>query len=534
MAFRKREFISGGKGIMENKILVVDDEKDIRDFLFKVLTRIAGFQVDLAENGEEALKKIENGKFDLVLTDLKMPSVDGLQLITEISRSNPETLTVLMTGHGTIDSAIEAMKQGASDYLTKPLNLDETILRLKKVLEEKQRFVRLKDYAEQLERANQELRKVDAMKSEFVSVASHELRTPLSAIKNSIQLILSGKTGAVNENQTKFLSMAERNINRLTNILNDLLNLSKIESGKIELTFEDVALKGLIELIVSSLRPQADGKSITIALEIPDGLPAAYGDKDKIEQILINLIGNAIKFTPEEGNILVSAVPFTEQREGGVSQKVAISVKDTGIGIPPDQLESIFDKFYQVEGTLHRSVGGTGLGLAITKGLVEAHQGKIWAKSEAEKGSVFTFTLPASEGERREPHFRFVLDREFHRVEKNDASLSLFLISLADRQHEIEEELLKQLESRLRQSLCRKGDMLLRRKQDTVLVALCETDRKGAMAIRQRMEEDILKNPIKGRGDPLKIKIGTATFPEETITKRDLFRKAREELRRIE
>ncbi len=519
---------------MENRILVVDDEGDIRDFLSKALTRFAGFQVELAENGEEALKKIDKEKFDLVLTDLKMPAVDGLQLITEIARSKPDTLTVLMTGHGTIDSAIEAMKNGASDYLTKPLNLDEAILRLRKVLEEKQRFVRLKDYADQLEKANQELKKIDAMKSEFVSVASHELRTPLAAIKNSIQLILSGKTGAINENQTKFLSMAERNINRLTNILNDLLNLSKIESGKIELKFEDVALKNLIESTVSSLRPQADGKSIAIEVEVPEDLPAAFADKDKIEQVLVNLIGNAIKFTPERGKIFVIAKAFSEEREGKDVNKIAVSVKDTGIGIPGEQLNSIFEKFHQVEGSLHRSTGGTGLGLAITKGLVEAHQGKIWVESEVGKGSIFTFTLPVSEGERREPHFRFVLDREFHRAQKNDLPLSLFLIELANQMEEIEDGLLKQLEMRVKQCLCRRGDILLRRKQEKILVALCEADLKGVQAIRLRMEEDVQKNPIKGPDGPLTIKIGVATFPGEALSKMDLFRKAKERLRRAE
>jgi len=517
---------------MENRVLVVDDERDIRDFLFKALTRIAGFQVDLAENGEEALKKIEKEKFDLVLTDLKMPSVDGLQLITEISRSKPEILTVLMTGHGSIDSAIEAMKRGASDYLTKPLNIDELIVRLRKVLSEKQRFMGLQSCIFDLERANEELKKIDAMKSEFVSVASHELRTPLAAIKNAIQLILSGKTGEINDNQTKFLSMAERNINRLTKILNDLLNLSKIESGKIELKFEDVVLKSLAELTVSLLRPQADGKSIKVITEIPDELPAVYGDKEKIEQILINLIGNAIKFTPGEGNIYVSATPFFEEREGGLSHKIAISVKDTGIGIPPEHLSSIFEKFYQVEGSLQRSVSGTGLGLAITKGLVEAHQGKIWAESGVGKGSTFTFTLPVLEEERREPHFRYVLDREFRRAQKNDLPLSLFLIELAEQKKEIEDDLLKELEMRIRQSLCRKGDILLRRKAEKILVALCEADAKGVQAIRQRMEEDVQKNPIKGPDGPWAIKIGVATFPEEGLSKRELFRKAKEQLRR--
>ncbi|MGA2315507.1 MAG: response regulator [Thermodesulfobacteriota bacterium] len=259
---------------MENRILVVDDEKEIRDFLYKALTRLGRFHVEVAETSEEALHKIEKEPFDLVMTDLKMPKMDGLQLMAEIAKSKPEILTIMMTGHGTIDSALEAMKRGASDYLMKPLNLDELIIRIQKVLEERQRFVRLKDFADKLERANQELRKIDAMKSEFVSVASHELRTPLAAIKNSVQLMLSGKTGEINENQAKFLSMAERNINRLTNILNDLLNLSRIESGKIELKFENLELRQLIELTASSLRPQADGKSIQIEVEVPEQIPA--------------------------------------------------------------------------------------------------------------------------------------------------------------------------------------------------------------------------------------------------------------------
>ena len=392
---------------MESRILVVDDEKEIRGFLSKALPRMGGFQVELAESGEEALQKMEKEPFDLVLTDLKMPKMDGLQLISEIAKSKPETLTMMMTGHGTIDSALEAMKRGASDYLMKPLNLDELLIRIQKVLDEKQRFVRLRDFADQLEKANQELRRIDSMKSEFVSVASHELRTPLAAIKNAVQLVLKGTAGKINENQEKFLSMAERNINRLTNILNDLLNLSRIESGRIELKFENIGLKGIIELTASSLRPHADGKSLKIDVEINEQLPTVCGDPEKIEQILTNLIGNAIKFTPDGGRILIAAQPLSHDEKSGYGDRVAVSVKDTGIGIPSEHLDAIFEKFHQVEGSLQRSVSGTGLGLAITKGLVEVHQGKIWVESEVGKGSTFTFTLPHLRRREKGPSFPF-------------------------------------------------------------------------------------------------------------------------------
>jgi signal transduction histidine kinase len=515
---------------MENRVLVVDDEKEIRVFLSKALSRLGGFHVDVAESGEEALGKLEKEPFELVLTDLKMPRMDGLQLIAEIAKSKPETLTIMMTAHGTIDSALKAMKLGASDYITKPLNLDEMILRLRKVLQEKQRFVTLKDFADQLERTNAELRKIDSMKSEFVAVASHELKTPLTAIKNAVQLMLSGKTGEVNENQKKFLSMAERNINRLTHILNDLLDLSRIESGKIELKFEDIQLKDVIEFAASSLRPHADVKSIQIEVQIPDSLPAIYGDQEKIEQILTNLIGNAIKFTPVEGKILITVHPPSHDPKDGYGQMVAISVKDTGIGIPPEHLGAIFEKFHQVEGSLHRSVSGTGLGLAITKGLVEAQQGKIVVESEMGKGSTFTFTLPVSQGERRNPHFRFILDKEFHQAQKNNAPLTLFLIEVLDQGGEVKDALLITLEENIKQCLCRKADILLKGEKERILVALCEANLKGAQVIRQRIEEGIQNHLLEPGGASVLIKVGSATYPDEVLSKEELFRLAKERL----
>ena len=375
---------------MAYKILVVDDEKDIRELLSVALMGAEGFSVELAENGEEALQKIDRERFDLVLADLKMPKMDGLQLLSEIVSSKPEIVTVLMTGYGSINSALEAIRGGASDYLMKPVDMAELIVRLQKVLEDRQRFVKLRDWAAQLERVNQELKKLDEMKSEFISLASHELRTPLTAVRSAIQLMLTGKTGKVNRTQKKFLSMSEDNINRLTKIVNDLLDLSQIKSGRIEVRCEDMDLTELIEFIIACLKPQATGKAVELRSDVQEGFQTVYGDREMVEKILINLIGNAIKFTPEHGEVIVSARVHEEKR------KALISVRDTGIGIRKDQLEGLFKKFHQVEECSRRHIDGAGLGLVLTKGLVEAQEGEIWVESELGKGSTFTFTLPIS------------------------------------------------------------------------------------------------------------------------------------------
>jgi PAS domain S-box-containing protein len=396
------------------------------------------------------------------------------------------------------------------------------------ITERKRAEERLKEYANELERANEELRRIDEIKSEFVSVASHELRTPLAAIKSAVQLILKGKTGAINENQAKFLLMAERNIDRLTNLLNDLLDLSRIESGKIWMNFEEIDVKGPIEFTLSSLKTKANEKSIQLKMDFPTELPTVYADREKLEQILTNLIGNAIKFTPDGGDISVSARPFHENRN-----EVAISVRDSGIGIPEEQLNKVFDKFHQVEDSLQRSVSGTGLGLAITKGLVEAGHGKIWVESEVGKGSTFTFTLPISEGEKRDLRFRPILDREFQRALENHSSLTLLLIEVLDESYEGKETLLEQLEEGLNQCFNRRTDIVVRLGRGKMLAALCEASLDGAQVIRQRIEEELQKHFIEGRHPPPIIKVGMATYPEEVLSKRELFRKAKDRLRGV-
>ena len=214
------------------------------------------------------------------------------------------------------------------------------------------------------------------MKSEFISLASHELRTPLTSIRSAIQLLLNGKTGKINQTQKKFLSISEVNINRLTKIVNNLLDLSQIKSGRIEMKCEDMDLAELVEFIVACLKPQAAGKAVDLRSDVQEGFRTVYGDREMVEKIFTNLIGNAIKFTPEHGEVIVSARVSEEE------SKALISVRDTGIGIRKDQLEGLFKRFHQVEDSSRQCMDGTGLGLALTKGLVEAQEGEIWVESE--------------------------------------------------------------------------------------------------------------------------------------------------------
>lgn len=238
-------------------------------------------------------------------------------------------------------------------------------------------------------------KEIDRMKSEFISVVSHELRTPLTAIRNAVDIVLEETAGAINETQRKFLFMANRNVDRLSGIISELLDISKIESGKINIDFKPLDLCAPLDMTIASLTCRTEEKSILIHKEIPSNLPQAYGDPDKLEQVFINLLDNAIKFTPEGGHVYVLAKGHELDNDF-----MEVSVSDTGIGIGPDELEKIFDRFYQVGESLTREIKGTGLGLAIVKGLVEAHGGHLWVESEVGKGSRFTFTIPKYSPER--------------------------------------------------------------------------------------------------------------------------------------
>ena len=230
-------------------------------------------------------------------------------------------------------------------------------------------------------------KEVDRMKSEFVSTTSHELRTPLAAIKESVMLIVDGTAGELSPAQKRFLDIAKRNINRLANLINDMLDLSKIESGRMQLKKSKCDIKEIIEKSLEALQILSREANIDLVSEFENELPKVVCDPDRITQVITNLVGNAIKFTPAKGRINVKVRMKGEQF-------IVISISDTGAGIGKEDMPRLFKRFGQLDGGLMRKTGGTGLGLAICKELVGMHGGEIWVESKTGKGSVFSFTLP--------------------------------------------------------------------------------------------------------------------------------------------
>lgn len=255
--------------------------------------------------------------------------------------------------------------------------------------------------------ANSKLAKLERLKSEFISIVSHELRTPLTSIKNSLDILMSGRCGEMNESADKFLSMAMRNVQRLSGIINDLLDLSKIEAGKMDFHFAPTNINTVIDYVKSALSEVAKSKGLTIITEQQDCVPEITADAQRLEQVLTNLVSNAIKYTPENRTITISSklvnskdIHINEYFKDSIhiadGDYVLVCVKDEGIGIEEKNLVHAFDKFAQIENSLSRKAGGTGLGLPIAKQLLEAHHGAIWCDSELNKGSEFYFVIPAA------------------------------------------------------------------------------------------------------------------------------------------
>ena len=381
-------------------------------------------------------------------------------------------------------------------------------------------------------------KEVDRMKSEFISMVSHELRTPITSIKNAVGIVLGKAAGTINENQRKFLSMANRNIDRLSGIINDLLDVSKIESGIIKIDLKPFNLRAPLDMAIASLTSGFKEKSIPIHKEIPYDLPHAYGDSDKLEQIFINLLDNAIKFTSEGGEICVTAdlisefgPQFSELKEEEKQSVIEVSIADTGIGISPDKLEKLFDRFYQVEESLTREQKGTGLGLYIVKGLVEALGGDIWVESELGKGSKFIFTLPIYSPEKE---LKDYLDREIAVAQEKGAPLSLIMLKIEEFNYLSETygkkntlKLINEVKHLIKDTARRTTDLIKIQTTGRVMMILLDTPKNGAIALDDRLKGVLSKQKFK-INNSLKINLISriVTYPDNGTTADELITKA--------
>ncbi|MFH1954529.1 MAG: ATP-binding protein [Pseudomonadota bacterium] len=484
------------------KILVVDDERPIRDGCHRVLTG-RGYEVITAENGQIALDILAKEPLDIILLDLKMPVIGGKEVLEVTRATYPDIPVIIITGHGTVDTAVECMKNGAYDFITKPFQIDQFVLTVqraadKRKLEQKARLfeeenirnlydlnleksrlktiinrmangvmvtnrnlevvlhnpalMRLMETSEEIENPapiariinkaslidtlkriltgesseevsiSQEIqagkntlraisapalgpdksiagtvtvleditafKQLDQMKSDFVNMVAHELRSPLVSIRQLNSVLLEGLVGPLQEKQQDFVKRGIRKIDSLIELINDLLDVAKIEAGKYVQHQVPTDIGKIIEEIVALMEPRARKQGIILTHSF-QGLKPVQADPKNMEEIINNLVSNAINYSPEGGRVSVSARGFGEYME--------IKVEDTGVGIPPEELPKIFDKFYRVKHPKTRQVTGTGLGLAIVKGVIEAHHGAIDVESIVDKGTIFRILLPVIE-----------------------------------------------------------------------------------------------------------------------------------------
>ncbi len=253
-------------------------------------------------------------------------------------------------------------------------------------------------FTQELKEANEELVNVDQLKSDFLATMSHEFRTPLTSIIGYSDMLLSGMTGDISDKQRSFLRSILNSGEALLNLINDILDLTKIEAGKLELNLEPVELREALISVLSVVRPRAKEKELQISTFLPTDLPPLWADSSKLSQILLNLLSNAIKYTPETGRIGIEGRPTADGM-------IEIRVNDTGIGIAAEDQARIFDRFTQIDSSSTRQQGGTGLGLAITRDLIQLHGGRITVQSSVGKGSSFVFSIPQA-GTQRESRAR--------------------------------------------------------------------------------------------------------------------------------
>jgi two-component system, sensor histidine kinase and response regulator len=382
----------------EPYLLIVDDDVALLQALPQALyLRIDGMKVDTTDSAQEALGLIQEHDYDAIVSDIKMPGMDGLVLLAKIKELRPDTPTLLITGHGEENLAIQALRGGAYDFIQKPIERDYFVAALQRAIQTHQlrrqvieQQLELGRYAQSLEQTVQErtreLVEANTAKDEFLSIASHELKTPLASLKGMAQLLRRRLERNASIEVVNLLNI-ERSIRRLELLVSDLLNTSLIETGTFVLKRQCCDLIALCRDVIEEYKMGA-GPAVPLTFETPNEPIEVEVDIDRISQVILNLLSNARKYSSAE-----SPITITLQRAG---ESGILSVRDGGVGIPAEMIPHIFERFYRVPGVEVQTGSGIGLGLGlyISRKIVERHGGHIEVQSIPGNGSTFSIMLP--------------------------------------------------------------------------------------------------------------------------------------------
>jgi signal transduction histidine kinase len=467
------------------------------------------FNIPASTNLQEFLNKNRNTLDEIV-------NLTGNQAVQEeLLKIKPADVGIV-SGQDTklIWNLIEKRKQAEEELKQAKEELEAQDWGLKKTNDA------IKLLYKELESKNKRLQELDRLKSDFISTVSHELRTPLSITKEGISLVLDQIPGKINEKQEKILTTAKNNIDRLARIIDNLLDISKIEAGKVELKKELVNIKDLIKQLALSFEPKMKERGLEIKVNIAKGEINIYADADKITQVFTNLIYNAIKFT-KNGFIEVSA------RER--NNEVECTVADTGIGISQEDLPKVFSKFQQFGRSPGPGEKGTGLGLSIAKGIVELHRGKIRVESKLGKGTKFIFTLPKYSVQTILSEY---INEAIEQADKKNVKMSLVIFSITELNKSKQKfspnkmkSILKDLEGVLKNNISRQEDIVLAI-SSRLITLLVNCDKENALKVAVRFEE-ILQDYLNGQNlaQQVKLRSDCITYPDETTDAQELMKK---------
>lgn len=357
------------------RILIIDDEEIVLDSCTEILEG-SNYQVITTTDGTLGLTLVQELQPDLVFVDLKMPGISGIEVLRKVHDLNSTIVTVVITGYATVDSAVEAMKHGAYDFLPKPFTPDEFRLVTRRGLE-KRKLV-LETIALRREK--------EMLKENFAAIVSHELKAPLGAVQQNLFVLAGELSGKLTEKQENRLKRMKVRIADLLGLIHTWLRVTSTDLETIKENFKPISMKSVISKAVESVQPHATRKDIEIVTSLEELLSLISGEEGTLTEALVNISNNAIKYSHMGSKVFIKAKESDDQ--------IMISISDTGVGISKEDLPLIFDDFYS--GNSHQAAGrGSGLGLAISRRIIEIHNGSITVESELGKGSTFVIRLPA-------------------------------------------------------------------------------------------------------------------------------------------